>query len=68
MITCYAADEITGEDYIIANRDIDRKLEPLVQEKAALAAALRSPQHEDFRGREHPAILRDGEGPLVRMC
>jgi len=39
---------MTGEDYIATNRALDQKLERLVREKAKLAAALRSPQHEDF--------------------
>jgi hypothetical protein len=48
MIDRYAADQMTGEEYIAANRALDQKLEKLVREKAKLAAALRSPQHEDF--------------------
>jgi hypothetical protein len=48
MIDRYAADQMTGEEYISANRALDEKLERLVREKAKLAAALRSPQHEDF--------------------
>jgi hypothetical protein len=48
MIDRYAADQMTGEEYITANRALDEKLERLVREKAKLAAALRSPQHEDF--------------------
>jgi hypothetical protein len=48
MIDRYAADQMTGEEYIAANRVIDEKLERLVREKAKVAAALRSPQHEDF--------------------
>ena len=47
MIDKYAADQMTGEEYIAANRALDQKLERLVREKAKLAA-LRSPQHEDF--------------------
>jgi hypothetical protein len=39
---------MTGEEYIAANRALDRDLERLTREKAALAAALRSPQQEDF--------------------
>jgi site-specific DNA recombinase len=48
MIDRYAADQMTGEEYIAANRALDEKLERLVREKPKLAAALRSPQHEDF--------------------
>jgi hypothetical protein len=48
MIDRYAADQMTGGEYIAANRALDEKLEGLVREKAKLAAALRSPQHEDF--------------------
>jgi site-specific DNA recombinase len=44
----YAANQMTGEEYIAANRALDEKLEKLVREKAKLGAALRSPQHEDF--------------------
>jgi hypothetical protein len=39
---------MTGDEYISANRALDEKLERLVREKAKLAAALRSPQQEDF--------------------
>ena len=48
MIDRYAADQMTGEEYIAANRVLDQKLERLVRRKAKLAAALRSSQHEDF--------------------
>jgi hypothetical protein len=48
MIDRYAADQMTGEEYIAANRALDEKLGRLVREKAKLAAALRSPQHVDF--------------------
>ena len=48
MIDRYAADQMTGNEYIAANRALDQKLERLVREKARLAAALRSAQHEDF--------------------
>jgi hypothetical protein len=51
LIDRYAADQITGEEYLSGNRALDEKLERLVREKAKLAAALRSPQHEDFVGR-----------------
>jgi DNA-directed RNA polymerase beta subunit len=44
----YAADQMTGEEYISANRALDEKLERLVRKKAKFAAALRSPQQEDF--------------------
>jgi hypothetical protein len=48
MIDKYAADQMTGEEYIAANRDLDQKLEKLVREKAKLAATLQTSQHEDF--------------------
>ena len=48
MIDRYAADQMTGEEYISGNRVLHEKLERLVREKAKLAAALRSPQREDF--------------------
>jgi hypothetical protein len=48
LIDRYAAEQMTGEEYVTANRGLDRDLERLIREKAKLAAALRSPQHEDF--------------------
>jgi hypothetical protein len=48
LIDRYAADQMKGEEYIAANRALDEKLERRVREKAKLAAALRSPQQEDF--------------------
>jgi hypothetical protein len=48
LIDRYAADKIAGEDYIQANRALDCELDRLMREKARLAAALRSPNHEDF--------------------
>jgi hypothetical protein len=48
MIDRYASDQMTGEEYISGNRALDEKLERFAREKAKLAAALRSPQHEDF--------------------
>ena len=48
LIDQYAADKMSGEDYIKANRALDCELERLIREKARLAAALRSPNHEDF--------------------
>jgi Recombinase zinc beta ribbon domain len=48
LIDRYAADQMTGEEYISANRALDEKLERLVREKAKLAASLRSPRQEDF--------------------
>jgi Recombinase zinc beta ribbon domain len=44
----YAADQMTGEEYIFANRALDEKLERPVRGKARLATALRSPQQEEF--------------------
>jgi site-specific DNA recombinase len=48
LIELYAAEQMAGETYIAANRAMDRDLERLTREKAELAAALRSPLHEDF--------------------
>jgi hypothetical protein len=48
LIDRYAAEQMPGEAYITANRALDRDLERLTREKAKLAAALRSPLHEDF--------------------
>jgi site-specific DNA recombinase len=48
LIDRYAADQLAGEDYIQANRALDSELAGLVREKTRLAAALRSPNHEDF--------------------
>jgi site-specific DNA recombinase len=48
IIKRYATEELSGEDYIAANRVLDGRQERLIQEKAELVAALRSPQQEDF--------------------
>jgi hypothetical protein len=48
LIDRYAADQMTGEEYIAANRALDETLERLVRSKAKLAAAARSSEHEDF--------------------
>jgi site-specific DNA recombinase len=48
LINQYAAEQMAGEEYITANRALDRDLERLTREKAELVAALRSPLHEDF--------------------
>src|SRR6516164_7046489 len=48
LISRYAADQMTGEEYIAANRALDEKLERLVRAKAKLAGALRPTHHEDF--------------------
>jgi hypothetical protein len=48
IIGLYAAEQMAGEEYIAANRVLDRDLERLARRKAELVAALRSPQHEDF--------------------
>jgi site-specific DNA recombinase len=44
----YAADEISGDEFIAASRALDEKLARLMLEKSKLAAVLRSPAHEDF--------------------
>ena len=48
LIDRYAAEQMTGDEYVTANRALDSDLERLIREKAKLAASLRSPQHEDF--------------------
>jgi DNA invertase Pin-like site-specific DNA recombinase len=48
LISRYAADQMTGDEYIAANRALDEKLERLVRAKAKLAGALRPTHHEDF--------------------
>src|SRR6516162_9371696 len=48
LISRYAADQMTGDDYIAANRALDEKLERLVRAKAKLVTALRPTHHEDF--------------------
>jgi hypothetical protein len=48
LISRYAADEMTRDEYITANRALDDRLERLVRAKAKLATALRPTHHEDF--------------------
>jgi hypothetical protein len=48
IIGVYAAELMSGEEYITANRALDKDLERHTRAKAELAAALRSSQHEDF--------------------
>jgi hypothetical protein len=48
IIGLYAQEQMGGEEYIAANRALDKDLERLTHRKAELAAALRSPQHENF--------------------
>jgi site-specific DNA recombinase len=48
LISRYAADQMTGDEYIAANRALDERLERLQRTKAKLAAAARSAQREDF--------------------
>jgi site-specific DNA recombinase len=48
LIDRYAADQMTGDEYIAANRALDEKLERLMRAKTKLAAASRSAHHEDF--------------------
>jgi DNA invertase Pin-like site-specific DNA recombinase len=48
IINRYAAEELSGAEYIAANRALDRDQEQLIRQKAVLVAALRSPQQEDF--------------------
>jgi hypothetical protein len=44
----YAVNQISGGEFITVSRALDEKLGRLVLEKSKLAAALRSPEHEDF--------------------
>jgi site-specific DNA recombinase len=48
LISRYAADQMTGDEYIAANRALDEKLERLVRAKTKLVMALRPTHHEDF--------------------
>jgi hypothetical protein len=48
LISRYAADQMTGDEYIAANRALDVKLERLVRAKSKLVTALRPTHHEDF--------------------
>jgi hypothetical protein len=48
LISRYAADQMTGDEYIAANRALDERLERLVRAKAKLIMALRPTHHEDF--------------------
>jgi hypothetical protein len=48
LISRYAADQITDDEYVTANRALDDRLERLVRAKAKLAGALRPTHHEDF--------------------
>jgi hypothetical protein len=48
LIGLYAAEQMAGEEYVTANRSLDKDLERLTRRKAELAASLRSPQLEDF--------------------
>jgi site-specific DNA recombinase len=48
IIDLYAAEKMAGDEYITANRALDKDLERLIRAKAELAAALRSSQHEYF--------------------
>jgi hypothetical protein len=48
LISSYAADQMTGDEYIAANRALDEKLERLVRAKVKLVTALRPTHHEDF--------------------
>jgi hypothetical protein len=48
LIGLYAAEQIGGEEYIAANRALDKDLERLSRRKAELASTLRSPHHENF--------------------
>jgi hypothetical protein len=65
LISRYAADQMTNDEYTAANRALDEKVERLVRAKAKLVTALRSTHHEDFVGCERPANLCNSKGPLA---
>jgi hypothetical protein len=44
----YAANELSAAEFVAASRTLDEKVQHLTVEKTKLAAALRSPGHEDF--------------------
>jgi site-specific DNA recombinase len=48
IVNRYAAEELSGPDYIAANRAVDGRQERLTRNKTELVAALRSPLAEDF--------------------
>jgi Recombinase zinc beta ribbon domain len=48
LISRYAADKMTNDEYIAANRALDEKLERLQRTKAKLGTALRPTHQEDF--------------------
>jgi site-specific DNA recombinase len=48
LISRYAADQMTNDEYIAANRALDEKLGRLQRTKAKLAGEARSAQHEEF--------------------
>jgi hypothetical protein len=48
LIDRYAADQMTNDEYIAANRALDERLERLVRTKAKLVTALRPTHHEDL--------------------
>jgi hypothetical protein len=48
IIGVYAAEQMSAEEYITANRALDKDLERHTRAKTELAAALRSSQHENF--------------------
>jgi hypothetical protein len=48
LISRYAADQMTNDEYIAANRALDEKLGRLQRTKAKLAAATGSAHHEEF--------------------
>jgi hypothetical protein len=48
LIGRYAADQMTNDEYIVANRALDEKLRRLQRTKATLAMAFRLTHHEDF--------------------
>ncbi len=48
LINGYAEEHITGDEYIRGSRALDKKRESHTRKKLELAAALKSPQHQDF--------------------
>jgi hypothetical protein len=66
VIDQYAVEQITGDEYIAANRALDGQQEQLTRKKAELIAALRSPQ-EDFMDASIRQFCATGNARL-RAC
>jgi hypothetical protein len=68
LIDQYAAETMTGDECIAANRALDRNFERLTREKAALVAALRSPQQEDFVDASIRQFCASAKMPVCRRA